>query len=381
MRIEPFEMERLQSQWENVVEFNLSESSVHPMTLGELVEVKTGGEKALGDKLLSDLLGQKLGYVQTNGSLELREAISRLYAGAGPDNVLVTNGTAEANYVAIWNLIEPGDEIILMLPSYMQIWGLARALGVRMVPLPLKEACNWAPDLAELAQAISPRTKLIAVCNPNNPTGAVLCEAEMQAIVGAAREAGAWLLADEVYQGAEREGPITPSFWGRYEKVLITNGLSKAYGIPGLRIGWITGPEEKIAELWGYHDYTTIAVGALSDRLALLVLETENRRRILGRTRAILRENYPILEKWMKSQPGIFHLVPPAAGAIAYLRYELDINSTALMQKLRDEQSVLVVPGDHFGMDHYLRVNYGPPRACLEAGLGRIAEALREIGR
>ena len=381
MRIEPFQMERLQSQWENVVEFNLSESSVHPMTLGELIGVETGGEKALADKLFSDLLGQKLGYVQTNGSVELQKAISGLYAGAGPDNVLVTNGTAEANYLAIWNLIEPGDEIILMLPNYMQIWGLARALGARVVPLRLKEECNWAPDLAELVRAISPRTKLIAVCNPNNPTGAVLSEAEMKAIAGAAREAGAWLLADEVYQGAERVGPITPSFWGRYEKVLITNGLSKAYGIPGLRIGWITGPEEKIAELWGYHDYTTIAVAALSDQLARMVLKPDNRRRILERTRAILGENYLILEKWMRSQPGIFRLIPPAAGAIAYLRYELDINSTALMLRLRDEQSVLVVPGDHFGMDRYLRVNYGLPRTCLEAGLGRIAEALREIGR
>ncbi|MBI3697367.1 MAG: aminotransferase class I/II-fold pyridoxal phosphate-dependent enzyme [Acidobacteria bacterium] len=369
MNIEPFEMERLQSQWENRVEYNLSESSVHPMALAELLDA---GQ-------LTELLQKRLGYTQTNGTVELRQSIAALYPGASVDHILVTNGAAEANFLAIWHLLDPGDEIVLMLPNYMQIWGLARSLSAKVVPFRLREECQWRPDLDELRRALSPRTSLIAVCNPNNPTGAVLAEGEMDAIVEAARRAGAWLLADEVYLGAERVGPPTPSFWGRYEKLVITNGLSKAYGLPGLRIGWVAGPPDLIARLWGCHDYTTIAVGALSDTLARVALAS--RERILGRTREILRANYPLLEEWLASQGDLFTLVPPAAGAIAYLHYSLEINSTRLMQKLLQDKSVLVVPGDHFGMDHYLRINYGPPADYLRAGLERVQDTMQELLR
>lgn len=368
MKIEPFEMERAQSQWENVVEYNLAESGVHPMSVRELL-----GD----DSLFEELLNRKLGYTQTNGAIELRAAISRLYPGAGLDHVLVTNGTAEANFLALWRLLEPGDEVVLMLPNYMQIWGLARSLGAEVIPLWLREERRWHPDLEELGRSLSSRTKLIAVCNPNNPTGAILEESEMRAFVEAARAADAWLLADEVYQGAERNGQRTPSFWGRYDKVLITNGLSKAYGLPGLRIGWIAGPEKAIAALWGYHDYTTIAVSALSDELARRALG--NRDRILERTRRILRQNYPVLEEWIAGHDDLFTFVPPAAGAIAYLKYAMDINSTELTRKLREEKSVLVVPGDHFNMDRYLRINYGPPAEYLRAGLQRMQETIAEL--
>jgi aspartate/methionine/tyrosine aminotransferase len=364
MRIEPFQMEREQSQWENVVDYNLAESGVHPMALHELLEGRDAGQ----------FLETRLGYCQTNGTVELRGSISRLYPGAGADNVLVTSGACEANFLGIWKLLEPGDEMVLMLPNYMQIWGLARAFGANVIPFRLREDAQWALDLDELRRAISARTKLIAVCNPNNPTGAVLTESEMQAIADAAANAGAWLLADEVYQGAERDGITTPSFWGRYEKVLITNGLSKAYGLPGLRIGWVAGPARLIAELWACHDYTTIAAGTLNEMLARVALG--NRARILDRTRRILRDNYPVMAQWIGRNSELFSIVPPRAGAIAYIKYSLDINSTELARKLREEKSVLIVPGDHFGMDRYLRVNYGAPAAYLEAGLARIQTML-----
>ncbi|MBI3665210.1 MAG: aminotransferase class I/II-fold pyridoxal phosphate-dependent enzyme [Acidobacteria bacterium] len=370
MRVEPFEMERLQSEWENRVEINLSESSVHPVTVQELI----------GDgESLAEFAATKLGYNQTNGSAELRRLISSLYTGAGPDNVLVTNGTAEANYLAVWKLLEGGDEMVLMLPNYMQIWGASRGFGVKVIPFRLQECKNWAPDLEELRRAVTPKTKLIAVCNPNNPTGAVLSAEEMREIVEAARRVGAWLLADEVYQGAERNGATTSSFWGLYDKTLITNGLSKAYGVPGIRIGWMVGPKDVIASLWSYHDYTTIAIGTLSDALARVVLAPGNRERILERTRSILRRNYPLIEQWVRAHSDTFSMVPPVAGAIAYLKYALEINSSELVRRLRDEKSVLVVPGDHFGMDRYLRVNFGPPAECLQAGLERLGELVRQI--
>lgn len=368
MRIEPFELERSQCLWEHVVEINLAESGVHPMTLGELIS----------EDQVASFRATRLGYSQTNGTIELRDRISALYLGATRDHVLVTHGTCEANFLSVWSLIEPGDEVVLMLPNYLQIAGLARAFGAVVRPFHLRfENGVWSPDLDGLQGALSPRTRLVAVCNPNNPTGAVLSQAEMQAIAEAARSAGAWLLADEVYQGAERNGVTTPSFWGMYDKVLITNGLSKAYGAPGLRIGWIAGPAEKIASLWGYHDYSAITVSTLSDLLARAVLA--RRDEVLGRTRRILRENFPILEDWMARHTKWFTLPPTAAGAMGYPRYNLPVNSTDLTTRLRERKSVLIVPGDHFGMDHYLRINYGAPREHLIMGLDRLAEVMAEM--
>jgi len=223
MKIETFEMERWQSQWENVVEYNLAESGVDPLTVEELL----GGPEAV-----QELGRRQMLYNQGNGTPELRDLIAAIYPDAKRENVLVTHGTCEANYLATWRLVSPGDEVVVMLPNYMQIWGLARGFGGRVTPFHLREDRGWAPDLDELNRVVSPRTRLIAVCNPNNPTGSVLSEAAMNEIVAVARRAGAWLLADEVYQGAERSGETTPSFWGRYEKVIVNNGLSKAYGLP-----------------------------------------------------------------------------------------------------------------------------------------------------
>ncbi|HUI44003.1 MAG TPA: aminotransferase class I/II-fold pyridoxal phosphate-dependent enzyme [Terriglobia bacterium] len=372
MKIETFEMERWQSQWENVVEYNLAESGVDPLTVEELL----GGGDAV-----RELGRRQLLYNQGNGTPELRDIIGGLYPGATRDNVLVTHGTCEANYLAVWNLVEPGDEVVMMLPNYMQIRGLARGFGARVIPFHLREANGWEPDLEELNRAISPRTRLIAVCNPNNPTGSVLSEAAMDDIVAAARRAGCWLLADEVYQGAERSGQTTPSFWGRYEKVIVNNGLSKAYGLPGLRIGWTVAPKDLILQLWSYKDYTTIAAAVLSDWLARRALEPTMRARILERTRAILRGNYPLLEGWMAGHGEDFAVVPPAAGAIAYLRYRHPINSSQLMERCIREQSLLIVPGDHFGMDGFIRLNYGVPAEHLRTGLARLDQTLSAVGR
>lgn len=370
MKIETFEMERWQSQWENVVEYNLAESGVDPLTVEELL----GGPEAV-----QELGRHQMLYNQGNGTPELRDLISRLYSGATRENVLVTHGTCEANYLATWRLVEPGDEVVVMLPNYMQIWGLARGFGGHVTPFHLREDRGWEPDLDELNRAVSPRTKLIAVCNPNNPTGSVLSQTAMSEIVAVARRAGAWLLADEVYQGAERSGETTPSFWGRYEKVIVNNGLSKAYGLPGLRIGWTVAPADLIFELWSYKDYTTIASSVLSDLLARRALEPAMRERIFARTRSILRRNYPLLEEWIKGHGADFSLVPPAAGAIAYLRYRHRVNSSELMQRAIREQSLLIVPGDHFGMDGFIRLNYGVPADHLHAGLDRLDRVLGTV--
>ena len=369
MKIEVFELERTQSLWENRVKYNLTESGIHPYSLNEILDKEE----------IKDLLSLRLGYGQTNGSIELREAISHLYPGTDLDNILVTNGSAEANFITVWTNLEPGDELILMLPNYMQIWGIARSFGVTVKPFYLREDLNWGPDLDELKSLISPRTKMIAVCNPNNPTGAVLSKEEMNEIVQLAREVDAWIYSDEVYCGAELNGKETPSFYGLYDKVIVCCGLSKAYALPGLRLGWLAGPKEIINKSWASHDYTSIASGILSNHVAALVLQPDRRKKVLNRNRKILNENLVELEKWIDKHKTLFNLIPPKAGGMAFLRYSLEINSTELATKLMKEKSVFIVAGDLFGMDHYLRIGIGSEKNYFLAGLSLFDETLQEI--
>lgn len=367
MRLEPFAMERMQSTWENLVELNLSESGVHPVRVDELVPSAAEREA---------LLGQRLVYTQSNGTPELRDLIATLYPGATRDHVEVTNGGSEANFVTLWHLVEPGDEVVVMVPTYMQAWGLSRAFGGALRPWPLREdrtaSPRWRPDLDELRALVTPRTKLVLVCNPNNPTGARLTSEELDEICRIAGRHGAWVVADEIYRGAERDARDTASVWGRYERAVVTSGLSKAYGLPGLRIGWVVGPPALVATLWSYHDYTTIAPSALSDHLARCALEPARRAWLVERARRIIRTNYPVLRDWLDAHGDLFDHVPPEAGAIAYVRYRHPINSTELVTRLRVEKSVLIVPGDHFQMDGYLRIGFGSETDYLQRGLDRL---------
>lgn len=370
MRFEPFDMERLQSTWENQVAWNLSESGVHPLTVSELIDTPS---------LASDVMGLALGYPQTNGTEALRAAIADLYPGATPAHVQVTNGGAEANCVLLLRLVEPGDEIVFMTPNYMQAYGLARALGAAVRPWPLREQDGrWRADVDELRTLVTPKTRAILLCNPNNPTGARLDAAVLDEICRIAERVGAWVVDDEIYRGAEREADDTPTVWGRTERAIVTSGLSKAYGLPGLRIGWITAPPALIEDLWGLHDYTTIAPGAINDRLARVALAPERRTALLRRTRTIIRENYPLVRDWVDAHPGLSH-VPPEAGAIVFVRYSQPIRSTDLVERLRTEQGVLIVPGDHFQMDGYLRIGFGSDREHLTAGLTRTGDLLDSL--
>jgi aspartate/methionine/tyrosine aminotransferase len=384
MKVELFALERLQSTYENQVSFNLAESGVHPLSLAELIEDPVSREA---------LFQERLRYTQTNGTQPLREAIAALYPAATADHVQVTNGGAEANYLATWNLVEPGDEVVVMVPNFMQTWGVARAFGATVKAWPLvRGECGprpaeavrgeggWSVDCDALERLVSPRTRLIVICNPNNPTGARFGNADLDRIAAIADRYGSWILSDEIYRGAELDGRETPTMWGRADRALITSGLSKAYGLPGLRIGWIVGPPERIASLWAYHDYTTIAPGALSDALARHALQPSRRQQLLARTRGILTRNYPIVAAWLDDRRGLFNYVAPDAGAIVYPQYQHPINSTELITRLRVEHSVLVCPGDHFAMDHYLRLGFGDETERLRAGLTRLGLGIADLG-
>src|SRR3989304_3356390 len=208
------------------------------------------------DDRMEAFLDSPAAYSQSNGTPELRSILADHYRGATPDQILVTCGSSEANFLAPWRLVDKGDEVVLMLPTYMQIWGLVRGFGGKVRPLRLREDLGWQFDPEDLKASVTSKTRAIAICNPNNPTGAVMGHDQRRAVLDAAADADAWLLSDEVYLGAEREGPRAESLWGDHEKTLISNGLSKAYGLPGLRIGWLVGPPKEDAGLWSHPHHT-----------------------------------------------------------------------------------------------------------------------------
>jgi aspartate/methionine/tyrosine aminotransferase len=371
MKIPYFKMERAQSQWENVVDYNLSASGVDALSFDELVSQEE----------INEIVKMKLGYLQTDGTSQLKEKICDIYPGAREKNVLVTTGSAEANYLLTWSTVEPGEEAVFMLPNYMQIAGLMRSFGANVKTFHLKEDLEWNPDPDELSSLITEDTKVISITNPNNPTGGQLSEDARQTIIDLAERADAWLFVDEVYQGAELDEIITPSFWGTYKKAVVTCGLSKAYGLPGLRAGWLVAPEDLVDKVWAYKDYTSICLSAVSDALAQIALRPDIREKILQRTRRILKTNFPVLESWLNRQEGIFHCLPPKAGAIAFARYNLDINSTELVERLRERKSVLLCPGDHFEMDGYIRFGYGENKEYMVNALELVQEGINELNR
>jgi aspartate/methionine/tyrosine aminotransferase len=369
MRVNSFELERWQSVWENKVAVNISESGVEPLTTRELLT-----DSAEVDALLS----VRLGYPQTNGTEEVRARIAAQYPTAKAENVLLTAGCAEANFLVAWSLLEQGDELVMMLPNYMQVWGLGDAFGAQVKPLWLREKLSWGLDLNELDHLITPKTKLVAICNPNNPTGAVLGEAAIKAICNAASKVGAYILADEVYRGAELSGQISPTFWGRYDRIFCTGGLSKAFGLPGLRTGWIISSPQSTEKLWAYHDYASMAPTMLADRLTSLALEPVRREKILARTRQILNTRYPILRNWAAKHSGLLTHVPPVAGAIAWFGYCAPWKASEMAEDLRVGKSLLIVPGDQLGMDGYFRLGYGGEEAPLRKGLELMDEWFAE---
>ncbi len=369
MKIEEFLLERNQSLYENTVRYNLTESGIHPAALKDF----------LTDDEQQEVLRLELGYGQTNGDPALRDAIAALYPGYTRDNVLVTNGSAEANFVTILNLLEQGDELVVMLPNYMLVWGLARSLRMNVVPFHLREDRRWNIDIAELESRVTDRTRMIVICNPNNPTGAVMSEADMREVARIAGKASAYILSDEIYRGSELDGTECPSFHGLYERSIVLAGLSKAMAHPGLRIGWIAADKAIVDGCWHCHDYTSISTGIISQYAGTRLLEPERRQHILNRGRSILRENLDYLGSWIGARSDRFSLIPPKAGGMAFVHYELSINSSELSDGLRREKSVFVVPGDWYGMDHYLRFGIGCERAVLVEGLELFDEYINEI--
>ena len=370
-----FKLERLLSAYEKDVEINLSESGVHPLSMRALLELQ-GGDV---DAELAAIAGTELDYPQANGSPELRRAIAGWYPGATAENVLVTVGAIQANFTSLLTVTAPGEAIAVMQPNYQQFWGLAQNLGRTMTTFALKQGRGWALDVDELQDAVAPQTRFLAVVNPNNPTGRVLRREERAAIVSAAERTGAWLLADEVYAGAERDSDeITETFYGGYERVLAVGSMSKAYGLPGLRVGWVVGPADVVARMWAWQDYITICTTCLGDLLATVALAPDVRPRLIERTRGYVRRGFETVASWAAGRDDV-EVQPPDAAAVCFVKYTKPVNSTELVLRLVREKDVFVVPGDLFGLDGHLRVSFGLPEDYVRAGLSRLGELLDEI--
>jgi aspartate/methionine/tyrosine aminotransferase len=366
MKIDLFEMERMQSTWENLVEFDMSESGVRPVTLRELAEMGLD---------LDAMLAMPLGYSQSNGTIPLREELAQVYHNTTPDHIEVTNGTSEANYLLALTLLRAGDEVAFQVPNYMQYGGVPKSLGARVNTFRLRIDRDWEPDWDEFERAVNPKTRLVYVSNPHNPTGSVLSRDAMCRMVERCQQVGAYLLADEVYLGAEIECPRTPSFWGMSDRVIVTSGLSKAYGIPGVRIGWIVGPPDVVAECWSQHDYITIGPNKISDMVARVAVR--NREKLYARTRDILQQNLPTMREWVADFAGFLAFREPKAGALCLMRYGSPTPSYELCERIRVNQSVLIVPGAHLGLEGYIRVWLGGRPEFLREGLRRIGIELR----
>ncbi len=385
MPFTPFDLEEWQSRWETTVAFNLADSGVAAVRLGELLAgggdgAEPGGDdRPPGEAEIARLLEVDLHYPPVAGTALLRERIAA-WISAAPENVLVTVGASEANAILVGTLVGPGDEVVVMEPGYRQVRGIALNAGAEVRVFPLDPARGWRPDLAALDAAVTDRTRLIAVTNPNNPVGTILTGAEMDAVVAAARRSGAWLLADEVYRGTERlTDDLTPTFWGRYERVLSVGSLSKAFGLPGLRLGWLVAPPELVEAAWRRHEYATIATGMLSMRLGELALEPATRDRLLARTRRYIRGGYGRLEAWIDANADLLSIVPPAATALGFVRYDLDLPSAEVAHAVRQGADVLVAPGATFGVERHLRITHGLEPALLDEALERTGRVLRGL--
>ncbi|CAL8469890.1 g9432 [Coccomyxa elongata] len=365
-----FELEEWQSRYETTVTYNLADSGCHPVRLSELVSDPAAVEK---------LLAVDLHYPPVGGTNTLC-ALCASWHGAKPENVLVTVGAAEANSITVASLLQPGDHMVVMEPGYRQVRGCAANLGASVSAFPLDPMRGWRPDLSALTAAVTPATRLIAVTNPNNPVGTILTEAEMDAIVAAAAGVGAWILADEVYRGTELwTDEVTPSFWGRYERVICVGSLSKAFGLPGLRLGWLVGPPDFVEQAWRRHEYATIAASTVSMHLAEIALAPEARGRLLARNRRLIRDGYARLSRWVESSEGLLSMWPPDATALGFVRYHLNAPSVKVAHALRTKGDVLVGAGAHFGIEHHLRITHGLEPHVLEAALERIFDVLGDM--
>ncbi|MFJ3802811.1 aminotransferase [Streptomyces sp. NPDC090088] len=374
MKIRPFAVEQWMNDYEETCRYNLAETCVRSLTAGELLEMSGRREE-----ILAELDATPLTYGPIPGSPSLRGLVAGLYDSQGPDNVLITHGAIGANALVHATLVEPGDHIVAVVPTYQQHYSIPDSYGARVTRLPLREENGWLPDLDELDHVVSADTRLIAVNNPNNPTGALIGEAGLARIAKIAERAGAWVLCDEVYRGVDQDGDgFTASIADLYERGISTGSMSKPYSLAGLRLGWIVGPTPLLADVATHRDYTTISVGRVDDLLACVALENKNA--ILARSHRITRTNLAILDEWVTCRDDITY-VRPASGTTALLRYSATLGSYEFCTRLLQETGVMFTPGAAFDIEHTVRIGFADDTETLRTGLELAGQFLDRLAQ
>ncbi len=373
MFIREFGVERWMYLHENDCELNLAETCVESLTVGELLKI-SGKEDAA---LLDEMRPMKLTYGAIDGTDRLRGNVASLYERQRPSNVLITHGAISANALVYETLIEPGDHAISVQPTYQQHYSIPESLGARVDILRLREENKFLPDLDELRRLVTPKTRVIAINNPNNPTGALMDAAFLAQIAEIARAYDIHVLSDEAYRGSDQDGGgFTASIADIYEKGVSTGSMSKTWSLAGLRVGWIVAPQDLLRRVEIHRDYNTISVGMLNELFASIALES--REAILKRNHGILRTNLALLDRWIAQEPRLSY-VKPKSGTTAWMRIDVGMTSREFCEALLEETGVLFVPGSALEGEGYIRIGYGNNRDVLAAGLSRVSQFLRHV--
>jgi aspartate/methionine/tyrosine aminotransferase len=376
VRIEPFQLERWMTTYEVNVAWDIAESGIYPMSLRELLDLLPPEER---ESELNRLLDLRLGYSEACGSAELRGLIAATYDNTSPDEILITTGAIEANFLLFNELLSAGDRVVAVSPAYQQLHSVARAIGCDVALWTLRDDGGFRFDLDDLRALATPGTRMIVVNTPHNPTGAMLSEEQLREIYALAEELDAWVLSDEAYRWLDLPGspPLARPMRNLGPRAISTGTFSKPFGLPGLRIGWIAAPADIVQRCWGLRDYISLSPGKLNDALALLAFR--HRDQIVERTRQIVAENLPFAERWFAENADLVSWTPPQGGILALMNCRLDLPSLELANRLAEDYSVMLAPGSAFGYEGYLRIGVGNSPAIFAEGLRQTARCLRDL--
>ena len=375
MKIKPFAVEEWMNAYEEGARFNIAETCVDSVSVDELFAL-TGEDK---DAFWRSFAARRLTYGDIEGAPALREGICGLYKTLKPHEVVTTHGAAGANHHVFYSLVEPGDRVISIMPSYQQLTSIPESFGADLHVMHLKKERGYLPDLDELRALCVPGTKLICVNNPNNPTGSLMSEELLQGIVEIAKSVDAWVLCDEVYRHLTQDDTWSVSIVDLYEKGISVSSMSKVFSLAGLRLGWIATHDENLRRaLLSHRDYDLISCGMFDEALATVALR--NADKVLERNRGIVRENLAILDKWVQSEPRISY-VKPQCGTTALVYYDYDLDSVEFCTRMYHETGAFVTPGACFEEKKSMRLGYANDRETLTAGLAAVSAFLRILER
>jgi aspartate/methionine/tyrosine aminotransferase len=371
MKIDNFKVEDWFNQYEKLSKYDMADTCVESLSLEELFQLVGNKEEHL-----DYILKKRLNYGDIQGSERLKRAISSLYENSVEEkNITVTHGAIGANQLVMLSLIEKGDEVVSILPTYQQHYSIPKSIGANVTTVFLKEENSWLPDLNELKSKVTQNTKIICMNNPNNPTGSVISDEMLNKIVDIARENDVYILCDEVYRGLEHNGVVSKSIVQLYEKGISTCSLSKIFSLAGLRLGWIVAPDDVMEKIIIQREYNTISVSAIDDYFGAISIE--NKEKILSRNLPKILSGKKILLDWL-SQENEIDCIEPKGGTTALLRYKKDMKSVDLCKRLLSDTGVLFLPASTLEMEGYLRIGYCSNVSMLKNGLEIFSSWLRE---